>query len=68
MAETKKPTENERAAAPNYYWWHGYNGPVEFYWDDWEVTEDEYRRNAPRHGVGFLDEVMEDLGKTNREH
>jgi hypothetical protein len=58
MAETKKPTENERAAQPTYYWWHGYNGPIEFYWDDWEVTEDEYRRHATPEKIADLDEVL----------
>jgi hypothetical protein len=58
MADTNKPTEKMRAAEPRYYWFHVFNGPVEFYWDDWEVSEDEYRRNARPEDVAYLDRVV----------
>jgi hypothetical protein len=31
--------------------------PVEFYWDDWEVPEDEYRRHATLKQIADVDEV-----------
>ena len=62
MADTKKPTENERAAEPRYYWWHTYAGPIQFYWDDWEVTEEEYRHYASAEAITDLDEVLRTTG------
>ena len=49
--------QETRAAHPRYYWWHTYGGPVEFYWDEQDVTEAEYRAHADRDGVEHLDEV-----------
>ena len=46
-----------RAAHPRYYWWHTYDGPARFYWDEQDVTETEYRAYAGREGVEHLDEV-----------
>jgi len=54
MVRVKEPTEGERAAQPGNYWFHNYSGRAEFYWDDW----DEYRRNASRDDVTYLDDVL----------
>jgi hypothetical protein len=47
-----------RPAEPHHYWFDAFNGPPEFVWDDWEVSEDEYRRHAPAQDVAFLDDVL----------
>jgi hypothetical protein len=51
-------TEKVRAGDPSYYWFHAFNGYPEFFWDDWEVSEVEYRRNAPPDDVAYLDQVL----------
>lgn len=33
-------------------------GRHKFFWDDWEVSEDEYRRNARPEDVVYLDEAL----------
>jgi hypothetical protein len=58
MADTFKPTEKERAAEPRNYWFHAFNGRPEFFWDDWEVTEDEYRRHARAEDIAYLDKIL----------
>jgi hypothetical protein len=35
-----------REAHPNYYWFHAFDGPPKFYWDELTVSEEEYRANA----------------------
>jgi hypothetical protein len=48
-----------RAGDPSYYWFHAFNGYPEFFWDDWEVSEAEYRSNAPPDDdVAYLDQVL----------
>lgn len=58
MASNTKPTENERAAQPGYYWFHNYSGRPEFFWDDWEVSEEEYHHHARAEDVACVDEVL----------
>jgi hypothetical protein len=62
MTDKENPTENERAADPRYYWFNVFEGQAQFFWDDWEVSEEEYRRHARAEHVAYLDAV---LGKTN---
>jgi hypothetical protein len=59
MNDQAKPTENERAAGSRYYWFNMCNGQAQFFWDDWEVSEEEYRRNARPEHVTYLDEVLQ---------
>ena len=58
MNDQVKPTENERAASFRYYWFNVFQGRAQFFWDDWEVSEDEYRRNARPEDVTYLDEAL----------
>ena len=58
MAEPYTPTKKVRAGDPSYYWFHAFNGDPEFFWDDWKVSEAEYRSNAPPDDVAYLDQVL----------
>jgi hypothetical protein len=58
MTNPTEPTENERAADPRYYWFHNYDGRPQFYWDDWEVSEEEYRRHARAEDVTYVDAAL----------
>jgi hypothetical protein len=58
MTERHEPTESERAGKPGDYWWHTYNGRLEFCRDDWDVTEEEYRRHASADDIKYLDDVI----------
>jgi hypothetical protein len=58
MTDQVKPTENDRAADRRYYWFNVFEGQAQFFWDDWEVSEVEYRRNAAPDDVAYLDEVL----------
>jgi len=64
MADPRKPTKNERVANPGNYWFHAFNGRPEFFWDDWEVTQEEYRRNARPEDIAYLDVVMANIRKS----
>jgi hypothetical protein len=35
-----------REANPKYYWFHAFDGPPKYHWDELTVSEDEYRANA----------------------
>ncbi len=43
LAEADRET---REANPEYYWFHAFDGPPKFYWDELEVTEEEFRANG----------------------
>jgi hypothetical protein len=45
-----------RAANPTYYWFHTYYGTPRYLWDEFDVSEEEYRANARPEDVTFLDE------------
>jgi hypothetical protein len=66
MTNPYAPTEKVRAGEPSYYWFHAFNGYPEFFWDDWEVSEAEYRRNAPRNDVAYLDRILRGHSTTAR--
>jgi hypothetical protein len=58
MSDLLKASESERAADRRYYWFSVFEGWAQFFWDDWEVSEDEYRRNASPDDVAYLDAVL----------
>ena len=58
MADPYAPPEKVRAGDPSCYWFHVFNGYPEFFWEDWEVSEAEYRSNAPPDDVAYLDQVL----------
>jgi hypothetical protein len=58
MDETNEPTERVRAANFRYYWFSVFEGLAQFFWDDEEVSKDEYRRNARPEDVTYLDEAL----------
>jgi hypothetical protein len=47
-----------RATNPTYYWFHTYYGPPRYLWDEFDVSEEEYRAHARPEDVTFLDERL----------
>jgi hypothetical protein len=47
-----------RAAKPTYYWFHTYYGAPRYLWDEFDVSEEEYRANARPGDVAFLDKRL----------
>ncbi|MGB8744056.1 MAG: hypothetical protein WCD52_28525 [Xanthobacteraceae bacterium] len=44
-----------RQAHPKYYWFHSYDGPPKFLWNETEVSEDEFRAKAEHWQLERLD-------------
>src|SRR5262245_37149476 len=40
-----------RAANPRYYWFRRYHRAPRFFWDEIEVTEEEFRTHAPKEHI-----------------
>jgi hypothetical protein len=55
MAWKIEPTENVRAAFPQYYWFHNYDGRSHFMWNEIEVSEQEFRRHVDAGSLGGVD-------------
>jgi hypothetical protein len=47
-----------RAANPTCYWFHTYYGTPRYLWDEFSVSEEEYRANARPDDVAFLDKCL----------
>jgi hypothetical protein len=58
MAHPIKPTEAERAAKPGKYWFHNYGGRAEFLWGEWDVSEEEFRRNVDADNLAMVDAAL----------
>jgi hypothetical protein len=44
-----------REANPEYYWFHSKSGAPRFFWDEIEITEEEYRANTDQGTRDILD-------------
>jgi hypothetical protein len=46
-----------REANPKYYWFHSFDGPPKFFWDELEVSEEEFRANVEQWQLERLAQV-----------
>jgi hypothetical protein len=42
-----------RAANPEYYWSRTYDAQPRFFWDEIEISKEEYRANADREALAI---------------
>ena len=54
LAEADRET---REANPGYYWFHAFDGPAKFYWDEREVSQQEFRANGKQWQLERLAQV-----------
>jgi len=58
MGWKTEPNENVRAAFPEHYWFHKYDGRPHFMWDDIEVSEQEFRRHVDARSLARVDTAL----------